>query len=105
MRASDLLNIPFPCQCFILLQAARKAGKRQHLQPEPLKTPIKSDGLLGSFSLKFAVVKATSPDKSEGLKSTKEPVSLRTIILQMQSGMSATGNLRKNLTTTRFYQV
>ena len=80
-----------------------KKGWQKRASAATATEDSKRHSLLGSFSLKFAVVKATSPDKSEGLKSTKEPVLLRSIILQMQSGMSATGNIRKNLTTTRFY--
>lgn len=80
-----------------------KKGGQKRASAARATADSKRHRLLGSFSLKFAVVKATSPDKSEGLRSTKEPVLLRSIILQTQSGMSATGNIRQNLPTTRFY--
>lgn len=70
MRALDLLNTVFLCQCFLLPQAAGEAGKRGHLQPEPLQ-PLTEAQRAGSLALTSAVVKSASPDKSESLESKK----------------------------------
>lgn len=101
MRALDLLNMLLLCQCFLLPQAAGEAGRRGHVQPEPLQPRLRGTACW-VFLADVRCCKGHYSDKSQSLKSKKERISLRNTVLKTQSGMSATGNTRKNLTTARF---